>query len=123
KPAVLETGVNKGSSVVETVLIENRGFVPVANVELNLRAVAEETLPSWATLIGETKITRLLPGESKSIDISFSPPLGVVDGVKNYAIELSNGDGSIAHLPISLATVENGESALNVHVANYYTAT
>jgi len=73
-PAIIETGVTKGTIQSSSLSIKNNGLKILQNVRISLVPAANSSVPPWVYLNTLASLGDIAIGESKNIEFSFAPP-------------------------------------------------
>ena len=119
-PNSVDTGVTKGNSVSETILLENKGLISLEDVQVQLLD-AGGTLPDWARLSSPAVVGDLGVGEMNAVSVTFSPDASVADGVYPIRLQVSSANAPTKFVDFSVAVTPSGEGRILFKVEDIYT--
>jgi len=79
-------------------------------------------VPSWVSLTGQVNGT-LAVGERRSVDISFTPPASVPEGIYEFRLRVSGDNVPAQALNIYASLTQSGEGNVLFKASDIYTAT
>lgn len=122
-PNYVETGLSRGQSVVESVQIENKGFVAMDNVTAVLLDREGNPAPSWIALASPPALGSIEIGQKRSLDISVAPTELVAEGVHEFVLRLAGSNMPDADINVFVSVTQSGQGNVLFKVADIYTAT
>ncbi len=125
QPASLLTGARRGNAATtEIIQISNRGLVTATAVQASLQAVAPATtVPNWVSLVSSGNIGNVLVGETRSIELRFSPTAAVADGVYDFRLLLVSTNTAQLTVPISVAVNASGNGSVKFTAQDIFSNT
>jgi fibronectin type 3 domain-containing protein len=121
-PSFVETGLAQGSSQIESVIVQNKGFEEAQNLIFKLTSADGNSAPSWASIVSQAN-GNLSVGEQRSIDLSFSPPAGTADGVYQFKLVVTGDNVPQQTLNVFVNITQSGEGNVLFKASDIYTAT
>jgi hypothetical protein len=121
-PSFIETGMARGTSDVESVVVENKGLQDALDLVFTLTDSAGAPPPSWVAIASSANGT--LPiGAKRSIDISFTPPAGTPEGVYEFKLAVQGENVPSQTLNVYASISQSGQGNVFFKAADIYTAT
>lgn len=121
-PSLVETGLAQGGSQVESVTVKNNGLQDALNLQFALTKGDDSPAPQWASIASAANGT-LAIGQSRAIDLAFSPPVGTPEGVYEYKLKISGENVPSQSLNVYVSLTQSGEGKVLFKAADIYTAT
>ncbi|AZN35463.1 PKD domain-containing protein [Iodobacter ciconiae] len=121
-PSLIETGLAQGSSQVESVTVKNNGLQDALNLQFMLSKTDGNPAPAWAS-IGSAANGTLAIGQSRSIDLAFSPPAGTPEGIYEFKLKVSGDNVPSQSLNVYVSLTQSGQGSVLFKAADIYTAT
>lgn len=125
-PNFVETGVVHDGIVTETVVLENRGFAAMTDVEVALLDNANNPAPGWIYLVSPAVQGTLAVGEKREIEFQASPPgppspdeVSIGDHLFKLRVSSSNADP--VDIGISVVVTLTGTGGVIMRVLDIYT--
>jgi parallel beta-helix repeat protein len=122
-PNFVETGTVQGSSVVESVLLENTGLAPLENVQLVLVTDAGAAAPAWINLSSPRNLGALAVGATQSATINIAPPATLPDGIYTHYLRITADDYPTTEVGIFTSVTQAGIGNALFKASDIYTAT
>jgi large repetitive protein len=122
-PSYVDTGIVKGSSALETVTITNKGILPANDLTVTLLAVDNTPAPNWAQLSTPAELGSIDVGQSRNVDISFTPPTSLADGIYEMKLRVEGPNFPAQHLNVFAAVTQSGIGGIFFKAADIFTAT
>ncbi|GAB3094068.1 hypothetical protein GCM10027159_10520 [Lysobacter terrae] len=119
----VETGLARGNTVIEQVVLENKGFTAASDVAVQLVAKDGSPLPSWVTIASNPAIGAIGIGEKRTIDLNIAPPAGTAEGIYQLNLRFAGSNVPAADLGIAVSVTESGQGSVEFHVSDIYTGT
>lgn len=123
RPNYVEAGLSRGQSVVESVEIENRGFVAMENMTAALLDRAGNPAPSWIALASSPALGSIGVGEKRSLDLSIAPTELVAEGIHEFVLRVAGANVPNADINVFVSVTQSGQGNVLFKVADIYTAT
>jgi hypothetical protein len=123
KTPVIETGVKQGDSVIEEIVIGNKGLISAENVSVKLVDDQGKQPPAWVFIAGNERQGALNVGEFTVLQLTAQPDSRVSDGIYRFTVQISTDNGYGGTIPVSVSVLQSGEGAVRFDVADIYTAT
>lgn len=121
-PSFVETGLAQGSSQVESVTVKNNGLQDALNLQFSLTKSDGTPAPTWAGIASKADGT-LAIGETRSIDLAFSPPAGTSEGVYEFKLNVAGDNVPAQALNVYVSLTQSGRGNVFFKAADIYTAT
>jgi fibronectin type 3 domain-containing protein len=122
-PSFVETGVARDNSVIEQVMLENRGLAPAENISLTLLNTDSTPAPTWVYLTSPGSLGSLAVGEKRAVDIVVAPTSAITEGIYNFKLRIQGGNVSTAELQIYVSVTQSGTGNALFKLSDIYTAT
>jgi len=127
EPQYIETGVNQGSSITESITLSNQGFSDALNVNFSLLIDSGggslSTAPTWASIITDNHLVSLGVGEENEVAMSFNPPDLLADGNYLFYLRISADNATSIDIPVQVTATHSGVGSIQFKAADVYTAT
>ncbi|MCW5321094.1 carboxypeptidase regulatory-like domain-containing protein [Verminephrobacter aporrectodeae subsp. tuberculatae] len=121
-PSLIETGLAQGSTQVESVTVKNNGLQDALNLHFSLTKTDGTPAPAWASM-GSAADGSLAIGQSRAIDLAFSPPPGTPEGVYEYRLRVVGDNVPAQALNVYVSVTQSGQGNVLFKAADIYTAT
>lgn len=121
-PSFVETGLAQGSSQIESVVVKNNGLQDALNLQFTLTKADGTSVPSWASLASQANGT-LAIGQSRSIDLAFTPPSGTPEGIYEFKLKVVGDNVPSQALNVYVSLTQSGQGNVLFKAADIYTAT
>ncbi|MCW5289243.1 hypothetical protein D5041_09265 [Verminephrobacter aporrectodeae subsp. tuberculatae] len=121
-PSLIETGLAQGSTQVESVTVKNNGLQDALNLRFSLTKTDGTPTPAWASM-GSAADGSLAIGQSRAIDLAFSPPPGTPEGVYEYRLRVVGDNVPAQALNVYVSVTQSGQGNVLFKAADIYTAT
>ncbi|VAW37904.1 hypothetical protein MNBD_GAMMA01-1029, partial [hydrothermal vent metagenome] len=122
-PQFIETGVNQGNHITETITLSNQGFSDAINVNISLLDNNNNPAPTWASLLGESQLASLSVGDSIEIAMVFNPPNLLADGNYLFYLRVTAANATTINIPVQVTATQSGVGSIQFKAADVYTAT
>ncbi|MES2740716.1 MAG: PKD domain-containing protein [Pseudomonadota bacterium] len=121
-PSFVETGMAQGGNQIESLTIENNGLQDALNLVVTLSKEDGGAAPAWAAIASQANGT--LPiGNTRSIDLSFTPPGGTPEGVYAFNLTIAGDNIEPQVIKVYASVSQLGKGATLFKVSDLYTAT
>jgi len=119
-PASLNTGVNPGKTLSETITIKNVGLAPLMGASWELLKSDNTAAPAWAAKATASALGQLDPGASAELRMDFAPPSSELDTYLDLKIVVRSANSGPLEFPLHLTVTSGstGSFALRVIDAN-----
>lgn len=121
-PGFVETGLAHGATEVESVTIKNNGLQEAINLQVRLSKADGGAAPSWVAISSQSDGT-LAVGESRPVDISFSPTTAVAEGVHEFWLNITGDNFPEQTIKLYASVSQSGLGNVLFKAADIYTAT
>ena len=121
-PSLIETGLAQGGSQVESVSVKNNGLQEALNLRFTLTKVDGSPAPAWVS-IGSSSNGTLAIGQSKTIDLAFSPPSGTPEGVYEFRLTVNGDNVPSQSLNVYASVTQSGQGNVLFKASDIFTAT
>ncbi|WAC73233.1 PKD domain-containing protein [Roseateles sp. SL47] len=121
-PSLVETGLVQGGSQLESVTVKNNGLQDAINLQFVLTKADGSPAPAWAS-IGSAANGTLAIGQSRPVDLAFSPPAGTPEGVYEFKLTVSGDNLPSQSLNVYVSLTQSGQGHVLFKAADIYTAT
>ena len=121
-PSFVETGLAQGGSQIESVVVKNNGLQDAMNLQFTLTKADGTSVPSWASIASQANGT-LAIGQSRSIDLSFTPPSGTPEGIYEFKLKVVGDNFPSQALNVYVSLTQSGQGNVLFKAADIYTAT
>ncbi|MEX2961790.1 fibronectin type III domain-containing protein [Microbulbifer sp. TYP-18] len=122
-PSFLDTGVALNGTTTETLRVKNTGFDALRNTTLTLVDSEQNPAPAWVRIDGTATLGELAIGDSRDVNISFSPDNTVQQGNYEFHLLVQGDGGHSFALPLFVAVVTSEVGNAFFHISDIYTAT
>lgn len=122
-PNFVEAGLSQGQSVIEQVVIENKGFVAMNDVVAELVDASGNAAPGWISLASSPTLGTIGIGEKRPVDLNIAPGTGVAEGVYEFKLRLSGGNLPTENVNIFVSVTQSGIGNVLFKASDIYTAT
>ncbi|ARN20015.1 Ig-like domain-containing protein [Piscinibacter gummiphilus] len=121
-PSFVETGLARGGSEVETVVVENKGLQDAINLQFTLTKPDGTAAPSWVNIANAVNGT-LAVGGKRNIDVAFNPPSGTAEGVYEFRLRVEGDNVPVQNLNVYASVTASGQGSVLFKASDIYTAT
>ena len=122
-PNHVETGVAIDETVIETVVLENRGLEDMYDVQLSLVDSNGSAAPSWVYLNTAADQGTMAIGVPQQASIGFSPTASVPEGVYSFKLRVSGSNYSTTDINLYVSVTQSGIGNALFKVSDIYTGT
>ncbi|MBO6563452.1 MAG: hypothetical protein JJ956_01810, partial [Pseudomonadales bacterium] len=122
-PTIIETGVARENTVVETVVFENRGLDTLINGQVALVDPGGGIVPDWIQLATLPDIGEVGIGGEVEVQVRFSPPDTTAEANYLYELHVTGDNMATVELPLFAAVTQSGVGNAFFHASDIYTAT
>lgn len=121
-PSFVETGLAMGSSETESLTVKNNGLQDAINLRYTLTKSDGSAAPAWANISSAPNGT-LAVGQSRAIDLTFSPPAGVAPAVYEFKLNVVGDNVPSQDLNVYVSLTQSGQGNVLFKASDIYTAT
>ena len=126
-PSYLETGLAQGSSILETLTLENQGLSAMQEVSLSLTdktgASEPNSVPTWVALATPPQLGTLAIGDKKSVEFNINPPSSLAEGIYEYQLNIKGNNIPDAFAKLFISVTQSGIGSTLFKLSDMYTAT
>lgn len=123
-PDYVETGVGFGDTVMEKVVLENRGPVALHGVSLDLVLPDGGPAPGWVQLNAARELGEIGPEEKHEVGISFSPsPDKVSEGMHSFYLRVAASNHETTDIGLYATVSRSGIGNVIFKITDIYTGT
>ena len=122
-PTYVETGLSQGQSVIETVALENKGFVAMSDVTVTLLDKNGNPAPAWVSLAADPNLGSIAIGEKRTIDLNVSPTAQVPEGIYELKLRVAGSNLPAEDIGVFVSVTQSGQGNVLFEVADIYTKT
>ena len=122
-PSYIETGLAQGSSIIESVTIENRGLDTLENVRLDLLGADGNQAPDWVYLAASSSLGDIDVGGSKDVNININPAEDLDGGIYSFDMRITSDNAATYTMPLFVSVTNSGVGNVLFKLSDIYTAT
>lgn len=122
-PNYVEAGLAQGQSVIETVVLENKGFVAMNEVTVTLLDKQGSAPPAWISLASNPLVGTLAIGGKRSLDLNIAPTDQVNEGVYELKLRVAGSNLPAEDINVFVSVTQSGQGSVLFKAADIYTAT
>ncbi|MEW6079368.1 MAG: right-handed parallel beta-helix repeat-containing protein [Thermodesulfobacteriota bacterium] len=122
-PDYVETGVNLGTSVTETVTLENKGYADLEGVSLSLVDAGGNAAPNWIYIASSAQVGNIKPGAASRVDIVFAPPSSQAQGIYSHYLRVSSLNHAAVDILLRAIVTTDVTGRALFKVSDIYTGT
>lgn len=122
-PNYVEAGLARGQTAIEQVVFENKGFVAMNEVVVDLLDKSGNAAPSWITLASNRALGGIGVGEKRTVDINVAPDANVAEGIHEFVLRVSGGNLPAETVNVFVSVTQSGIGNLLFKASDIYTAT
>ena len=122
-PEFIETGLAQGQSLIEQVVLENKGFIDAADVAVQLLDKDGNAAPGWIAIASNPAIGVIAIGAKKAVDLNIAPPAGTPEGVYEFKLRFSGSNVPEADIGVFVSVTQSGQGSVLFRASDIYTAT
>jgi large repetitive protein len=119
----VESGLAQGQTVIEQVVLENKGFVAASDVAVQLLEKDGNPLPSWISIASDPTLGAIGIGEKRTIDLNIAPPAGTAEGIYPLNLRFSGSNVPAADIGVLISITQSGQGSVLFRASDIYTAT
>lgn len=121
-PSYVETGLAQGGSQIESVSVKNQGLQDALNLQFSLTKADGSAAPAWVSIASQADGT-LAVGETRSIDLAFTPPADIPEGVYEFKLKVAGDNVPAQSLNVYVSLTQSGQGNVLFKASDIYTAT
>jgi large repetitive protein len=121
-PSLVETGLSQGGSQIESLSVQNNGLQEALNLQFSLLKPDGTPAPDWAVISNSPNGT-LAIGERKSVELRFTPPSSVPEGIYEFRLRVQGDNVSAQNLNVYASITQSGQGNVLFRMSDIYTAT
>ncbi len=121
-PSFVETGLAQGSAQIESVSIKNSGLQEAINLQFSLSQPDGSAVPSWVAIASQANGS-LPVGETRTVDLSFTPSASVAEGVYEFWLNIVGDNVAAQTVKVYASLSQSGQGNVLFKAADIYTAT
>lgn len=121
-PNYVETGLAQGGSQIESVTVKNNGLQDAINLQFTLTKPDGSAAPAWASIASQANGT-LAVGDSRTIDLAFTPPVGTPESVYEFKLNVVGDNVPAQALNVYVSLTQSGQGSVLFKASDIYTAT
>ncbi len=124
-PNYVETGVERGNSVTEKIILANKGLATLNDVNLKLFSDDKTSAsPSWIYFVtNHTPGDDIEVGDSPNVFVTFNPPSDQTVNYYTFYLRVSSSNYPDTFIPLYAAVSESGYGNVQFKVTDIYTGT
>ncbi len=123
-PNHIETGVSWDNTVVESETLTNTGVADMNDVRVVLLSQNGSPAPAWVYLNSAADQGTIAVGESKKIDIAFSPVEGTTpEGIYTFLLRVISSNHPTRDIYVVATVTQSGRGKALFHLSDIYTGT
>lgn len=123
-PTFIETGVAQGSSVTETLTLENKGVIAATNLRVQLQNSNGTTnVPGWIFLASPGQLDALAVGGKQTVQVTAMPGADVADGIYNFKLHVTSDTAAGGDVQVAVSVTQAGIGHVQFNVADIFTST
>ena len=122
-PGYINTGVQTGNSVTETLQLNNNGLASFTDVSFNLTDTSGEPKPDWVFISSPDSYDEIAVGDTVAIAITAAPNDGVTEGDYEFLLNVASSNAATVTYHVYVAVTSSGEGSMIFTVSDIYTGT
>jgi hypothetical protein len=122
-PDFVQAGLARGQSTVESVQIENKGFVAMSDVTATLVDPDGNPAPAWLSFTSNPQLGSIGIGEKRSIDLNVSPTEAVAEGIHKFLVRVAGSNLPAEDIEVWVSVTQSGQGNVLFKAADIYTKT
>lgn len=119
----IQTGVQQGDSVSETITFSNKGISAARNVRVELLDEQGNAPPAWMFLANTGILGTVNVGSELAVQVTAQPDESIVEGIYRFKLNITADNAPVAQAYITVAITQSGIGGVRFDVADIYTAT
>ena len=122
-PGYINTGVQTGNSVTETLQLNNNGLASFTDVSFSLTDNSGEPKPDWVFISSPDSYDEIAVGDTVAIAITAAPNDGVTEGDYEFLLNVASSNAATVIYHVYVAVTSSGEGSMIFTVSDIYTGT
>lgn len=122
-PNYVEAGLARGQTALEQVVFENKGFVAMSEVVVDLLDKSGNAAPGWITLASGRALGSIGVGEKRTVDVNVAPDANVAEGIHEFVLRVSGANLPAETVNVFVSVTQSGIGSLLFKASDIYTAT
>ncbi len=123
-PDHVETGLTLDDSIVETIVLGNRGLVDLIDVTLEIVSQDVSPVPDWIHCNSAAVQGAIGVGETRDISLSFTPAAGkVTEGMYSCYLRVRSANYPDTDIPVFVTVTQSGIGSAAFKIQDIYTGT
>jgi len=125
-PSFAEAGLARGQSVVESVQVENKGFVAASDLTATLLDTDGNPAPAWISLASNPQLGTIAIGDKRSIDLNIAPTEAVAERVHQFKVHLAGPNlpaTDVNDINVFVSVTQSGVGNVDFNASDIYTGT
>jgi fibronectin type 3 domain-containing protein len=122
-PAYVQAGLARGQSTIETVTLENKGFIAMSDVTVALVDNDGNAAPAWISLASNPQIGSLAVGDKRAIDINIAPNETVAEGIHAFRVRVEGSNLPAEYIAVTVSVTQSGLGDVRFVATDIYTKT
>ena len=122
-PNYVQAGLSQGQTAIESVVIENKGFVAMNDVTATLLDKDGNPAPAWISLASNAALGTVDVGAKRSIDLNIAPGADVAEGVYELKLRIAGSNLPAEDVNVFVSVTQSGQGNVLFKAADIYTAT
>jgi hypothetical protein len=122
-PNFVDTGMLHGDNITEIVTLENKGFAPFENVQLNLLTAGGSAAPAWVSLASPSSQNSIAVGESRPVQIVFAPDSGIAEGLHQFKLRVTSDNYATTDINLFATVTTSAIGSVLFRASDIYTLT
>ena len=122
-PNYVEAGLSQGQSVIESVVLENKGFVAMTGVNVALVNPDGSAAAAWVSLASTANLGTIGIGERRSVDLNIAPTAAVAEGIHEFRLRVAGDNLTAEDVNVFVSVTQSGQGSVLFKAADIYTAT
>ena len=122
-PSFVQAGLAQGKSVIESVLLENKGFVAMSDVVVSLLDKDGNAAPGWISLASNPQLGSVAIGDKRSVDLNIAPSAQVGEGIYEFKLRIAGSNLPPEDVNVFVSVTQSGIGKVLFKASDIYTAT
>ncbi len=122
-PSYVEAGLAQGQTVIEKVEFENKGFVAMSEVVVELLGTDGTAAPAWISLASDPALGTIDIGAKRTVDLNIAPDAGVAEGIHEFRLRISGSNLPAEVVNVFVSVTQSGIGNILFKASDIYTAT
>jgi len=122
-PNFVQSGLSRGQTAIESVVIENKGFVAMSDLTAVLLDKDGNAAPSWISLASSPNLGSLAVGDKRNVDLNIAPDNQVAEGIHEFRLHVAGSNLPGEDINVFVSVTQSGQGSVLFKAADIYTAT